>query len=83
MHLLFRLPKKIRRGLGSVFRINAGYSLPPLIATKEPKALNTRRNASGRSQAAVKAQIPPLLAPAMARSLGFFEKFNKRPSVVF
>ena len=34
-----------------------------------PTLVKTRRKASGRSQAAVQAQMPPLLAPAMARSL--------------
>ena len=43
-------------------------------------ALKTRRNESGRSQAAVKAQIAPLLAPAMARSFGSFESRIGRPS---
>ena len=47
-----------------------------------PMALKTRRNESGRSQAAVKAQIAPLLAPPMARSFGSFESRIGRPSAV-
>ena len=42
-------------------------------------ALNTRRNASGRCQAAANAAIAPLLLPAIARSLGSFE--SVRPCV--
>ena len=46
-------------------------------------AENTREKASGRSQAAVKAQIAPEELPAMARSLPFFESRIARPSAVF
>ena len=45
-----------------------------------PIALKTRRKASGRSQAAVNAQIAPLLAPPMARSLPSLRKLD-RPAV--
>ena len=45
-----------------------------------PIELKTRRNASGRSQAAVKAQIAPLLAPPMARSLPSRDSLIGRPS---
>jgi hypothetical protein len=38
-----------------------------------PIVLNTRRNASGRSQATVKAQIAPELAPPIAQSFGSVE----------
>ena len=43
---------------------------PPRMLVKLPMRLSTRRNASGRSQAAVKAQMPPELMPQMARSFG-------------
>ena len=45
-----------------------------------PIALKTRRKASGRSQAAVNAQIAPLLAPPMQRSLPSFDSRIGRPS---
>ena len=45
-------------------------------------ALKTRRKASGRSQAAVKAAIAPLLEPAMQRSLPSCESRIGRPSEV-
>jgi hypothetical protein len=48
-----------------------------------PIALNTRRKESGRSQAAVNAQIAPLLLPAMQRSLPSLEILIARPSAVF
>ena len=44
-------------------------------------ALKTRRNASGRSHAAVNAQIAPLLRPADARSLPSLERRIGRPSL--
>ena len=43
-------------------------------------ALNTRRKASGRSHAAVNAQMAPLLAPAMQRSLPSFDSRIGLPS---
>ena len=46
-------------------------------------AVNTLENASGRSQAAVKAQTAPLLAPPIALSLPIFESIIALPSVVF
>ena len=45
--------------------------------------LYTRLNRSGRSHAAVKAPIPPLLHPAMARSFPFLEIRIGRPSEAF
>jgi hypothetical protein len=44
------------------------------MPTKVPMALKTRRKASGRRQAAVNAQLAPLLFPAMARSLPSVER---------
>jgi hypothetical protein len=48
-----------------------------------PIALKTRLKASGRSQAAVNAQIAPLLDPPMALSLAFRESRIGLPSEVF
>jgi hypothetical protein len=47
-----------------------------------PIAENTRRKASGRSQAVVNAPIPPVLAPPIARSLGSSDSLIFRPSRV-
>jgi hypothetical protein len=71
-----RLPswRKTRIGLGSNFRISVGYTSPPRRPTYVPIALNTRLKPSGRSHAAVKAQIAPELAPPMARSLPLFDR---------
>ena len=40
------------------------------MAVNEPQWLSTRPNASGRYQAAVKAQMPPLEMPQMVRQAG-------------
>ena len=60
--------------------MSVGYTLPPRRPTYVPIALKTRRNESGRSHAAVNAQIAPLLAPAMQRSLPSFDSRIGRPS---
>ena len=57
-------------GLFSNLRISDGYSSPPRSETYVPTALKTRRNALGRSHAAVKAQIAPELEPEISRSFG-------------
>jgi hypothetical protein len=47
-------------------QISSGYRLPPRIWAKLPRKLKTRRNRSGRVQATVNAQLPPLLPPPIA-----------------
>src|SRR5688500_11626690 len=74
--------RNTRGGVGSHLLISVGYPPPPRNPTKVLTLLNTRLNASDRSQAAVKAQIAPLLEPPIARSFADFESLIARPSLV-
>ena len=46
------------------------------MLVKLPTHDSTLRNSSGRSQATVQAQMPPLLIPAMARLSGSWRSFT-------
>src|SRR5258706_9644391 len=60
----------MRIGFFSALRTRSGYALPPLMLVNEPTVVKTFRNASGRCQATVKAQMPPDELPAMQRPSG-------------
>ena len=72
--------RKTRSGLGSVLRTSVEYECPPRRPTYVPIVLNTRRKASGRSQATLKAQIAPELAPPIPRRLGSLVRFRPLPT---
>ena len=60
----------MRKDFGSIFRIKSGYALQPCRLVKLPIPLTTFPNTSGRSHAAVNAQLPPELPPTNARPAG-------------
>ena len=67
--------RNTRIGLRCVLRISPGYTSPPRMLVKLPIVLSTLENRSGRSHATVNEQIPPELAPQIARPAGSDRNF--------
>src|SRR5262245_47163230 len=65
-----------RIGFRSVLRISPGYTSPPRLFVKLPTWDNTLLKRSGRSEAAVNAQMPPELLPQMARPAASVRSFT-------
>src|SRR4051812_34376163 len=68
--------RNTRTGFGGVLRISPGYTSPPRMLVKLPTDESTFENRSGRSHAAVNAQMPPELAPQIARPAGSARNFT-------
>src|SRR4051794_26201149 len=72
--------RKTRIGLRSVLRIRPGYTSPPRMFVKLPTCESTFENRSGRSHAAVNAQMPPELIPQIARPEASLRSFTLFPT---